>query len=301
MKLCSRFLIGQYGRFDYGKFERDFRSGFYGIEASQFSNQADYEALAKESARHGFQVGIHYRFRHQPSKLRDALFLARDQEIREQEFIEVDEELQLLSGLKPNYVLFHYPKPVILDERADWNQWHFADRSEYEFESVYDFESFQRHSEAMFEWLSNKGEQYAFTPLLEFDALNRYVYDTDLLEKLLEAYPRIKLCLDTGRLHLQERIDPHFNAIEVILKYAGYAALVHLANSRIRESGVDRHVPVLPEQRPQDGWAPIEQYLRIILKANPDVKILFEHRSDLISDEQLDRCYAWVENICEGY
>jgi sugar phosphate isomerase/epimerase len=120
------------------------------------------------------------------------------------------------------------------------------------------------------------------------------------VEQLLENYPRIKLCLDTGRLHLQDRIDPHFNATEVILKYAGYAGLVHLANSRIRESGIDRHVPVLPEQRPEDGWAPIEQYLRIILRANPDVKILFEHRSDLITDVQLDRCYDWVAELCQG-
>lgn len=37
----KKFMIGQYGTFDYKKFHRDFRKEFYGIEACLFENQED--------------------------------------------------------------------------------------------------------------------------------------------------------------------------------------------------------------------------------------------------------------------
>ncbi len=57
------------------------------------------------------------------------------------------------------------------------------------------------------------------------------------------------------------------------------------------------HYLVLPNLNPDDGWAPIESYLDIIMSENNQVKIMFEHRSDLISDEELDMCYSWVSSI----
>ncbi|GAB1528946.1 hypothetical protein YSY22_03680 [Brevibacillus formosus] len=63
-------------------------------------------------------------------------------------------------------------------------------------------------------------------------------------------------------------------------------------------SGVEFvHFPVLPEWKPEEGWAPIEDYLTIIRKENPHVKIMFEHRSDQVTDEQLERCYRWVKDL----
>jgi len=37
----------------------------------------------------------------------------------------------------------------------------------------------------------------------------------------------------------------------------------------------------------------------LIANENKNVKILFEHRSDLISEEQLDRCYTWVDSLLQ--
>jgi hypothetical protein len=37
--------------------------------------------------------------------------------------------------------------------------------------------------------------------------------------------------------------------------------------------------------------------LALIAAENRSVKIQFEHRSDLIRDEDLERCYAWVEQL----
>ncbi|WP_337926661.1 hypothetical protein [Paenibacillus caui] len=128
--------------------------------------------------------------------------------------------MNYLASAKPKYVLFHYPKPVILDDRVDWSKWRFADRKEYVYESNFSVNEFLEHSEYLFQWLSLKSDEHNFIPVLEFDALNKYIYQTDLLEELLNKYRKIKLCLDTGRLYLQEKVDPFFSSRQLIKKYA---------------------------------------------------------------------------------
>lgn len=297
----QRFMIGLYGGFDEKKYRRDFRKSFYGIEACLFETEEDVAKLACESKQRGFRIGIHFPFRRNDSRLRDALFLSQDDEVRKEAYEAIERELTGIFELQPEYILFHYPKPVILDDRVSWDNWRFADRREHVRESEYSLDEFAMRSEQLFEWLSAKASQHDFTPVLEFDALNRYVYEGSFLPLLLERYPRIKLCLDTARLHAQEMIDPYFDAGNVLRTYAKYAKTVHLSNIKIAGSAEYHHYPALPDCRPEDGWAPIEDYLEIIRRENPEVTILFEHRSDWITDEQLETCYRWIERIMSGH
>ncbi|USG64820.1 sugar phosphate isomerase/epimerase [Brevibacillus ruminantium] len=299
-----RFMIGLYGGFDLKKYQRDFRSGFFGIEACLFSEPEEITRLAEESKRQGFQIGIHFPLRAGHSRLRDALFLSPDASAHQEAYAYIENELAFVaSRLQPAYVLFHYPKPVILDDRVNWEKWRFYDASEYLFESTYSLEMFQEKSEALFQWLTEKSRQYGFVPILELDALNRYVYETDVLENLLLRYPAIKLCLDTGRLFWQEKIDPYFQTLPVISRYAKYAAVIHLWTMQVTEGTKVKQMrhPVLPGQSPEEGWAPIEQYLNIIAQENNQVRIMFEHQSTLVTDEQLDVCYAWVAEIFQKH
>ncbi|GED72749.1 hypothetical protein BRE01_64510 [Brevibacillus reuszeri] len=293
----KNFMIGQYGKFDVQKYERDYQPPFYGIEACLFAEESDILKLKNESEQNDFQIGIHFPLRTGGSKLRDALFLAQDHLVRQQAFDYIQRELDYLRSIKPAYILFHYPKPVIIDDRVDWEKWRFCDASEHVFESQYSFGEFTEKSERLFVWLSEKAEEFDFIPVLEFDALNSYVYDTNYLEGLFKKYQRIKLCLDTGRLFFQEQLDPFFQAEKVIKKFAAYAYSVHLWNMKYTDRVEYNHYPVLPECRVEDGWAPIEAYVRWIVQENPRVKIMFEHRSELVSDEQLQRCYEWVNQI----
>jgi sugar phosphate isomerase/epimerase len=293
----NTFMIGQYGSFDFTKFRRDFGNNFYGIEACLFEQEQDTLNLIHESRRGGFQVGIHFPLRAGASQLRDALFLSRDEVTRQQAFASIEEELEYATAVHPDYILFHYPKPVILDDHVDWALWHFEDRREFVYESEFSYEEFQEKSEYLFEWLAAKGRAYAFIPVPEFDALNPYIYETDFLESLLQRYPNIRLCLDTSRLYLQECIDPNFNSRAIIRRYAPYAHLLHLSNIKVTDRIEQKKFPVLPDLSPDDGWAPIEDYLLIIKEKNPNIKIMFEHHSQLISDEQLEACYQWVAQI----
>ncbi|MCJ8013271.1 sugar phosphate isomerase/epimerase [Paenibacillus sp. KQZ6P-2] len=295
----KRFLIGQYGAFDQHKFERDFREDFFGIEACLLQTDEDMMALRQAAREHSFQVGIHFPLRDRGLVIRDALFLSPDPDERRDAYRLIQEELDEIAQLQlnPAYILFHYPKPIILDDRVNWSTWHFSDRREYVFESEYSFEEFKQRTEELFHWLTGQSERYGFVPVLEFDALNQYVYDSGVLEELLQKYRSIRLCLDTGRLYLQERRDPSFQSVRLVRKYAKYAEVIHLWNLQYGDGFVKLRYPVLPEQLPSEGWAPIAEYLHIIREENPDVKIQFEHRSDLVSDEDLERCYRWVSDM----
>lgn len=296
--MMKKFMIGMYGKYDDRKFHRDFRENFYGIEACLFEDERDIERLANEAERKGFKFGIHFPLRSGISNLRDPLFLSLNEDTRTNAYEYIEEELEFIKKkeVKPEYILFHYPKPVILKENFDMSNWRFYSSSEFTYEMEYSLIEFKKNSELLFKWLSEKSIEYDFVPVLELDALNRYVLEYNFLEELLESYTRIRLCLDTGRLHMQNKIDKSFNDIEVIKRFLKFTYLVHLWNVRIDGIG---HFPALSNLKTEDGWAPIENYLKIIKEGSKDIKIMFEHRSDLISDEELDSCYSWIDSELE--
>lgn len=205
----ENFMIGMYGNFDNTKFNRDFRENFYGIEACLFEDERDIEKLVNEAETKGIKFGIHFPLRAWKSNLRDPQFLTLDEDARRNAYKYIEEELDYINNMKvkPKYILFHYPKPVILKDDFNMSNWRFADKSEYIYEVDYPINEFKRYSENLFAWLSEKSLEYNFIPVLEFDALNKYVCEDNFLESLLEKYTAVKICLDTGRLHLQSKID----------------------------------------------------------------------------------------------
>ncbi|QSF47837.1 sugar phosphate isomerase/epimerase [Paenibacillus tianjinensis] len=293
----QQFMIGQYGGFDDKKYLKDFQNGFYGIEACLFASREDAELLIEAARSRGFQIGVHFPFRANAARVRDPLVLAGDDTVRNDAFQHILEELEYLTAIQPEYVLFHYPKPVILDERVNWAGWRFGDRREFIHEHEITVEELTIRTAQLFEWLDRQSRKYQFMPVLEFDAISRLIYEHDFLEQLLNQYPRIRLCLDTARLFLQDKLDPFFDANKILSTFTKYATLIHLSNVQITDTVQNSHYPVLPELSVNHGWAPIEEYLRIIRAENRNVKIMFEHRSDLITPEQLQRCYTWVDGI----
>ncbi|QAA33179.1 sugar phosphate isomerase/epimerase [Clostridium manihotivorum] len=293
------FMIGMHGRYDFNKFNRDFLTGFYGVEVCSFKTEEEIEFLVEQSFEKDFKYGVHFPLRAGVAEFRDAQFLALNDEVRKKAFVYIENDLRYIKErqLKPEYILFHYPKPVVIKEDFDMDNWRFADRSEYAYESEYSFEEFKSKTEDLFNWLSNKAIEYNFVPVLEFDALNKYLCESDFLEERLNTYNTIRICLDTGRLQLQSLIDKSFDAINIIERFAKYTDIVHLWNARI---GENNHYPALPCLKEEDGWAPIEKYLGTIKQKNNNFKVMFEHRSDLISDQQLYSCYSWIKSIIEG-
>lgn len=293
----SRMMIGQWGRFDQRKHDRDFRKNFHGVEASQIALESDIHALRLLSEREAFRLGIHFPLRLNQWRLRDPLFMSANEREREESYLYMEREFRYAAGLNPEYILIHYPKPVLLDIRVDWSSWRFADASEFRYDSTCSFDEFSEQSEVFFEWLSGKGFEFGFVPVIELDAVNRYIHGTDFLERMLARFENLRLCLDIGRIHLQDRLDPSFSGPDLVRRFARHAHLIHLWNGRVETNGAGGHHPALPELRTQDGWADVEGYLRLVAQENNHCRILFEHNSSLIDDNQLENCYRWVESL----
>lgn len=294
----KNFLIGQYGKYDFDKHNRDFRKDFFGIEAFMLNTEEDIDNLVAESEKNGFSIGIHFPLRAGVYKLRDPLFLSIIDNIRVDAFKCIEEELIYITKkqIKPRHIIFHYPKPVILDGNVDWRNWRLTG-DEYAFEAVYSYNELFRRSKYLFEWLSEKSVKYNFLPVLELDAISKYIYKTNLLEELLDKFVRIKLCIDTARLHAQDMTETLFNPIDIIRRFSKYTEEVHLSNAKVTDCIKYYHYPVLPNLKPIEGWADIELYLKTFRQHNPNVKVMFEHRSDWISIDKLELCYSWVNEL----
>lgn len=294
----KNFLIGMPGGFDYKKFKRDFREDFFGIEASMFKDEDDIRQLIEEVKNNNIRFGVHFPLRKGVfSYCRDPLFLSLDKGVSEKSYEVFEKEVEHCSKIGAEYLLVHFPKPVLIDRKLDWSSWRFANDMEWMYEEVYPIDLFRTNLGEMFERLSCLSEQYKLQILLEHDAVNRYLYDTDLLESLLCKYPNIKICLDTGRLHLLELVDREFNAKNFIQRMAPFTYLVHLWNTNPKDNAKGGHYPALPDLEIGEGWGDIGGYLKAITSVNRNIKILFEHQSDLISEEKLEICYQWVESF----
>ncbi|WP_411349818.1 sugar phosphate isomerase/epimerase [Paenibacillus sp. WLX2291] len=299
----NQYMIGMYGSLDEFKFKRDYRDSFYGIEACLFENESDMDKLKQLADQYALKIGVHFPLRAGKYSFRDAPILAEHKELRDEAYRAIQQELDYLSAYQPVHVLFHYPKPVILDSHIDWSSWKFGDSSEYEYTNQTSITRIQRLSKEWFEWIQLQGERYHFVPVMELDAWSSWFWkDYRWFLNLLDTYSNIRICLDMQRLYLQQRIDPDFDVLNTIRKLAPYTYSIHLSNMQYSANReiLNRHQPVLPEQTIAAGWAPIDDYLKTIFSLNSNVKIMFEHRSELISETDLERCYAYVRETIQA-
>jgi len=290
-------MIGQFDKFNFEKQKRDYRDDFYGIEVCHMDTVEDLEIVKSYVEEHNIKVGFHFPVLNHQWRFRDPQYLSLNKQTQNESYNYMAKEFDRAKAFNPHYVLTHYPKPVILDEDVDWSNWRFADRSEYYFEKEYTYDHFVDQSDIFFKWLSEQGEKHGFMPILELDAVNAYIYDSDFLENQLKQYSNIKLCLDIGRIHLQDCIDPNFDGLLFVGKYAPYTELVHLWNVKVDNNVSCGHYPALESLSKDEGWADVEAYLKRISQENNTYKILFEHKSHLISEEELQNCYNWIQRL----
>lgn len=290
----KRFMIGQFDKFDINRQNRDFRDHFFGIEVNQLESLDELKILKDNIRNRNLKIGIHFPLLKNQWRARDPQYLSKDNRTYEESINYMDSEFARAEELNPDYILMHYPKPVILDDNVDWSCWRFYDDTEYYYESEVSYRYFEERSRNFFKVLSEQGKKYNFTPVLELDGLNKYVYETNLLEDLLEEYSNIKLCLDFGRIHMQDCIDDNFICLDMIKKFGKYTHLVHLWNAKVDETG---HYPALKSLKVEDGWGDMESYFKALNEVNDSYKVLFEHKSYLISDVELEECYQWVHEL----
>lgn len=293
----ENFIIGQYGHFDEKKFNKDFRESFWGIEACMFESEEAIEQLLACKNKYQLELGVHFPLRKGIWSHRDPQYLSKDNKIREASFKYMEKEFDYLEKLEPDYVLIHYPKPVILDSRTDWHNlgWRFSHESEYTNDCDYDMITLKEKSHEFFSWFEQQSSIKGFRGIIELDNIPPLLYETTLLEELLSIYD-IGLCVDIGRFHLQDMIDEHFCAKSYLKKIAKHVEEIHLWNVQVSETINNGHYPALPSLKKEDGWADVSEYLSI-LNEKVRYKILFEHQSHAITDTQLQEVYEWIDHL----
>ncbi len=295
----NQFMIGQYGRYDENKQARDFRSDFLGVEACMMESEDDIEKLRLLERKEGACLGVHFPLRSGQWDHRDPQYLSNDEAIRRESYLYMQKEFQHASIINPEYVLVHYPKPVVLDSHVDWFGWNwkFGHPSEYCYAEDFKEKIFRKRSEAFFEWFAASSKRNGFRPVIELDAVSLYLSQSDFFLELLDRYPAIEVCVDIGRLHLQDSIDEQFDAFEFLEKILPYVREVHLWNIQVTDRVAYSHYPALPSLDPKDGWADIEGYFAILQRSDYPLRILFEHDSSQITDVELEECYGWIQEL----
>lgn len=294
------FMIGLWGRFDEAKYRRDLKEGFYGAELCQFPHRDEVNRAVDMIKADGFRWGCHYPLLQNNRPTRDPLFLSPHEAERNRAFDDFETEARLVAELGGQYILAHFPKPVLLSEDFDFTRWRFGNDQEWIYEKDYprghgtQNNPLRENLHGMFDRLSQISEKYALPVVLENDWMPASLLRDRLMEDLLESFHNVRLCLDIARLHLQETADPGFDGVAFAAQFARYAFLLHLSNTSPAQNAVGGHLPVSPLQKPEDGYADVQKYLKAVCPQCPDAKILFEHRSELLTDGELADCYRWV-------
>jgi len=138
----ERFLIGQFEKFDIDKQERDFRDYFFGVEATQMESLDELQILKDNIRDRKLQIGVHFPLLKNQWRSRDPQYLSKDNITYEESIKYMDNEFERAMEFNPDYILLHYPKPVILDDNVDWSFWRFSDSTEYYHESEISYEFF---------------------------------------------------------------------------------------------------------------------------------------------------------------
>lgn len=295
----DNFLIGHYGIFDRDKQNRDYLDIFWGVEACMIKSEDDIRALHDYRIANNVNLGIHFPLRADTWILRDPQYLSNDGKIKLESYEYMRKEFEYVSQFNPEYILIHYPKPVILDDRVNWLGWGwwFSHDSEYCYMSNIEMNTFKERSEEFFKWFVEQSKIYRFKPVIELDAIPPYVYNSDLFIDLLNKYNEITVFADIGRLHFQNMIDENFDSYKFLESIVPYISGVHLWNVKVTDKVSQSHYPALQDLNIADGWADVEQYFKILNRSSRKLKILFEHKSELISSGELMDCYNWISKL----
>lgn len=295
-----RFMTGVYGRFQPELVLKETRPGFAGLEISSLGSLNEVIEVAAFAREHHLVLGAHFplvRSTH-PGCALHPLVTSRDAAMREQAFSALASELQVLERLAVKYLVVHFPKPSLLCSSLDWSDWRFPQEGESLLAEETGTAEQRQLALMAFSELDQLAAQTSVRIVLEHDILHSVFYQS-LFGELLAEFPRVGFCLDTGRLHLQQHTDPGFSAISFIEQMKPYITNLHLWTVRLGENRQGGHHPILPSLSKEEGWGDNESYLRA-LSTLTEGYVMFEHRSDLVSETELDLCYSWTEELLTG-
>lgn len=288
------YYIGMHETIDYKKYKRDYCEHFVGIEFCNFESAKDVVAIQQLSLKDNLKVGVHFPLIKSSYKYRDPHINTPSEEGFEGAMSAIEKELILAKSLNADYLLIHFPKPMVLDFKLNWSIANFGDYDVIREEDI-SYDRFYQLCDRGMRAVQTLGQKYGIQMILELELFNQWLYKTDMLCELLDKYSDLKLCLDTARLHVVDCIDPEFDLHTFVKKHVKYTNNVHLANIHVKESISHGHHPPVRALNQVDGWCDLEKLLTCFEDSKYKLNVLYEHQSTRISDQELQNCYQWVE------
>ncbi|MGE5654115.1 MAG: sugar phosphate isomerase/epimerase family protein [Bacillota bacterium] len=295
----AKFQVGIYGSFDREKFQREWRPWFTGVEVTNLSSWEEAVEVVKFTRSMGIKFGIHHPLVKGQYEGFDPHLLVNspDIDVMARSISLVNQALTEARELGAEYLLIHFPKPVILDTSLDWSDWRFVQPGEAIPQGEVDRAKLERISKRAFENLEQFSHEVGVPLILEMDILHAWYYQ-GMIRELYQAHPGLGLCLDTGRLHLQSATDPGFDVAAFVDSLKPWVTNIHLWTVQLGQNKKGGHHPLLPELLSSEGWGPMDEMLTKFCDIE-EAWALFEHRSDLVTSEALERCYQWVsKQLC---
>lgn len=286
------YYIGMHGHFDKNKFDRDLKDHFKGIEICNMINEEELDKVLESAKGKDLEIGVHFPMLEAMYPDRDPLVNDLDLAIRERAFEAMVLQLRAMKAFKASYLLVHFPKPMILDQNLSWHMARFPE-NQVIWSSKLSDETYEDILDTAMARIAGLQKSYGIPIILEIELMDQRLHKKGLLKKLLKKYD-LKICLDTARLHVVDQIDPNFDAISFIWDHRDFIANIHLSNLQFDQGIRMGHHPALEELDGVEGWANTKAMLEAMVKDQPQ-RLLYEHRSDRISDQALDSVYNWVE------
>ncbi|MBN4063082.1 MAG: hypothetical protein COA82_07905 [Alkaliphilus sp.] len=292
------YYIGMHNEFDKSKFERDIIGKISGIELCNFKNISEVRAVKKLADQKNLKLGIHFPLLRSSYKYRDPMVTSVEKYEYEEAFQALEMELKFAKQIEAEYLLIHFPKPMVLDPRLNWSMLKFGTH-----DAVYENEltsiEFITTCESAMDRLEKMSEIAGIPIVLEIEIINKWLYEKEWFVNLLDKYKNISICLDSARLHIQGVIDDNFDISQFVSRLSSYTKNLHIANIQVRNGVEKRHYPALPELKEQDGWCNIVQFTSSIEDRSKLQNVLYEHKSDSITLDELRECYSWIESQLE--
>jgi len=233
------------------------------------------------------------RFINFQNKYRDPQVTSIDKDESNEAFASIAYELEIAKKIEAEYLLIHFPKPMVLNDELYWSIVKYPP-SDGVFESTLDKRTFINECDLAMKRLNELSNQYNIPIVLEMEFINNWFYNETWFVELLRKYSCLSICLDFSRIHLQNYIDERFDDCDFIAMLSPYTSALHVANLKVDGIVFDRHYPAFSHLNEDDGWGDISSMISALSDSSKLRNILFEHRTDEISREDVVSCYEWI-------
>ncbi|WP_069650397.1 sugar phosphate isomerase/epimerase family protein [Caloranaerobacter ferrireducens] len=145
--------------------------------------------------------------------------------------------------------------------------------------------------------LSELSKEYDLPIFLEYVGYNDLFYKIEDWIDIIKDHENLGICLDVGHLYLSCQINnmDYFKELEKILPYI---RLIHLWNTRgFSDVSKYGHIPVHPNQNPNDGWIDIEKTIELIYTWDDDIPIIFEPDFKYLDLKYAQEGIDWVNEL----